>query len=820
MRRKNLRYGSLLSAVFLALPGVAFSMREATLPPSPHIQAAYDSIVKAVRFGEGEDLTLMKRFIERFPASSYVPEVTLMMGDRYFLDGLYPLAYTTYSKLTPAMFSGETKRRYLYRYAFSMVKTGYYDEARPLLAALLGDRDYGNAALFYTAYIDYLQGYYDKAYEGFLAVRPTSERGLEAEYYLNQIDFKRGDYRKVTERSRRLLSGDVDYQLRPETMKAAGVSYFKLGDYAKARPLLKEYVETKGDGAETTAVYSLATLYYDEGDYDRAAALFSTLTDDRNDLSQSSWLYLGQINALRGDEQAAAMAFDRAARESWDSGVAETAAFNLSVASASGNRLPFADSSRQMERFISDYPSSPYSATLSRYLVNAYYSQRDYEKALRRLDGMGNDPETAALRQKVNYQYGVDLLRNGDTNGAIQALSKAAAQGAPDSQVAAQASVWLGDAYYREGKYQQAANAYRAAAGSREIGDNASLANYDLGYALMKLKKYKEARAAFDKALNAGGLSASQKADARMRRADCMYYTGDYAAAMTEFRALAREGGQDAVYARIREADILGREGKVGEKISLLQSLADSGDNGIWTSTVLQRLGDAYSENGEDGKAAAVYGRLLDTDKSGKDKSQLYYSLAANAQKLSDAGNVMEALEIYKRLAGSDIPEIYSQGVLGVMRLSDNPMEVAEYAEKAARISGITADVSDEARYMKASSELQLGAADKARGEKTLATMSMNPDSEWGARAALALGQYYLDSGRPAEAETVILRLTDSGCEDSYLLAQGYILLSDAYVAQDKQYLAKLYLETLRANYPGGEKSVYNMIDSRLKKLK
>ena len=604
-------------------------------------------------------------------------------------------------------------------------------------------------------------------------------------------------------------------------MKVTGISHYKLGEVSKARPLLEEYVELKGDGADDTAVYTLGTILYDEGKYDKAEALFSSLTDDRGDIAQSAWLYLGQIQAARGDDQAAALAFDRAARESWDTGVSETAAFNLAVASATGSRLPFADSARQMEAFINDYPDSPYARTLSRYLVNAYYNQHDYAKALEALETLSdNDRETVILRQKVNYQYGVEQLRSGNTATAIAALSKAAA--GADREVAAQASLWLGDAYYGTGDYSRVAKAYGDAASSKEIGSNAALAYYDLGYAQMKLKNYKAAQTAFDNALKKGGLSASQKTDALLRRADCLYYTGNYTQALKEFKEAAKGGGSDAVYAAIREGDILGREGKVKEKIDILQTLADSGNSGVWTTTVLQRLGDAYSENGQDSKAATVYARMLDSGSGASDneKAQLYYSLAGNAEKLYNSGNILEALEVYKRLESSSIPEIYYQGVVGIMRASDNPSEIVEYSDKARKLPGVSADLTEEAGYLKAKAMLDMGATDRQRAVTDLEEMSKNCDSEWGAKAALALGSYYLANGEPTKAEQVLLRLTDSGCEDSNLLARGYIMLSDACVALDKSYLAKLYLETLRSNYPGDDKNIFEMIDSRLKKMK
>ena len=810
-----------LAAALFAAPASLKAQDINTLPPEPDARAALDSIRMASHFGQADDIRLMERFVSRFPSSSYLPEVKMMMADHYFYLGEYAAAARIYAQLTPDMFAGETRDEYTYRYAYSLIKAGYYDEAAPYLRGLLASRGYSNAAKFYLAYIDYVNGDYDQAYTGFKSVAPTSERGLEAEYYINQIEYQRGNYREVAQAGERLLTSNLDPQLRPETLRVTGLSWYKLGDDRKARPLLQEYVDLAGPAAENSAVYALAAIMYAEGDYDRAATLFSTLTDNRDELAQSAWLYLGQIQALQGDERGAALAFDRAVRDSWNRDVAETAAFNLAVASASGNRLPFADMTREMEAFILSYPNSPYSATLSRYLVNAYYNQHNYTKALQHIEKIGaTDSETLILQQKVYYQLGLEQFRNGDTAAAISSLKKAAS--GPDREVAAQASLWLGDSYYSTGKYTDASKAYSAAAESREIGANKALANYNLGYSQMKLKEYAKAKVSFDNAIKAKGLSPVQTTDARLRRADCLYYTGHYKEALKEFQDISRKdnSGTDAVYAKIRQADILGLDGNLKEQIRLLEEVLESGNMGVWTPMVLQRLGDAYTEKGEDSKAAAVYAMLIESDASESDKAQSYFAMAGNAENLYLAGKRREALEIYRLMEKSHIPEIYSQAVIGIMRSSDSADEIQEYAEKTKSLPGVTADLTDEATFRMAKAGLTK--KDKYAREaaaEALEDLAQDPENEWGARASLELGQYYLDYGRPTEAERVLLNLTDSGCDDMYILAKGYILLSDVSVALGKNYLAKVYLETLRDNYPGNEKEIFNEIDSRLKKL-
>lgn len=697
---------------------------------------------------------------------------TLRLADHYFALGEYARALEQYEQIRDNAYSGDVREGMLYRKAFCLVKAGYYDEADALLAKIKGNSAIADDARFLRAYIAYVGGRYDEAYRLFEALQQRGVRLGETDFYLNQMDYLRGDYAKVARQTERLLEkGAVAPELLGETLRAGGLANFKTGDKTKARKMLEKYTALAGDGAELTALYALGTIYYDEGNDTGALPLFTAVTEDAGPLAQSSWLYIGQIHSGRGDTRAAALAFDKAARESWDHGVAETAAFNLAVASTDGLALPFSDAATAIERFVAAYPDSPYASELSNYLANAYYGRHDYAAALRQTERIANPTaETLAMKQRIQYQYGVQLFRQGKISEAITMLRGAAS--GRDRDVAAQASLWLGEALYARKDYTAAARAYEQALAGNLLGDNTRLAQYDLGYAYMKLKDYRKAEVAFRRA---GDFN-----DARLRLADCLYYTGKYTEALALYRDLKLDGGQDGVYASIREADILGRNGDVSGKIAILERLADRQDAGVWRKTVLQRLADAYSERGDDRKASELYTAMLETaDGNADDTMQAYYSLATNADNLYAAGDREGALQAYRRLEGAGVPALYAVAVLGIMRTTPDADEADRYIAKAAALPGLTPEEAAEVDF----------------------------------RAADAL----LKKGDYDAAEEALLKIIDAGSDSNYWLARAYIDLSDVYAATGKDYLARLYLENLRANYPGGEREIQQMINSRLK---
>ena len=83
--------------------------------------------------------------------------------------------------------------------------------------------------------------------------------------------------------------------------------------------------------------------------------------------------------------------------------------------------------------------------------------------------------------------------------------------------------------------------------------------------------------------------------------------------------------------------------------------------------------------------------------------------------------------------------------------------------------------------------------------------------------SAVALIQHYYDNNNLAEARRLVEAFVDSSTPHIFWHARGYILLSDICRKEGKVFEANEYLRTLRANYPGKEQEIYNLIDERLK---
>ena len=625
----------------------------------PSMMLSVDEAVKAeylkaaVAFGNDDPhcISMLAGFLASHPASPLSLNARLMLADSYFFHGDFQRALRAYREVDASMLSGDRRLLYSYREALSLLKCGFLDEAGAIFRTLRPHKEYSHAARFYEAYIDYAQDRLDAALTKFRALPSTGEYGLEADFYILQILYAKGEYGEVASRGPALLERNnikPDSRLLPETLRVIGLSLFKLGEKRQAAQWLQRYVDIAGEASSRSASYALGTIRYDEGDHDSASALFGALTDDNDDIAQSAWLYIGQIALAGGDDNTAALAFERAAATPFDHNVSETALYNYATSLVRGGKVPFRSGIEVLESFSRNYPSSRYASAVDEYLAVAYFNASDYESALRSIEKIRVKSDAVkAARQKILYELGMQRMVNGDPGAARTYLEGAVAGG--DSRIAAQSALWLGDALYALGDYGKAAQAYSKALAGGLTGDNSSLARYNLAYALNKKGDYQGALPLFRKAASDGSLSRAQQADSRMRAADCLYYTGNYQEAKKEYRQLASDPESDALYAALRQATIMGKEGDVAGKIALLKKTASlpEATSSRWMPEILESLAKAYAEKGDDAGAASVYEQYLSLYPSGRRAASSTLALARSYQK---AGQTVKSEIEYKNV--------------------------------------------------------------------------------------------------------------------------------------------------------------------------
>lgn len=750
---------------------------------SPEMAEEYTFLLADAYYqrNDPECLRLLLEFAAAYPASPLAIKAGLAVGDFYFFRHEWPDALEAYDRTDLDRLNRDDRLLYTYRRMLCMIKTGFYKEARPLVRTLRGVAGYEDVYLFYNAYLDYIDGDFNRAYDGFSRVRKGIP-GLDSGYYMTQIEYSRGEYDTVIGHGTALLRDNPVPDLAPEIRRVVGLSWFKKGDTGKARTFLLDYMDDAGESPAPDALYALGAIDYADGDYAAASARFSRLTDCQDRIGQSSWLYLGQCLLKEGNASSAALAFEKATRMNYDPEVSETALYNYVTALTRGGKVPFSSSAELLEKFVATYPDSEYTPEVEAYLATAYYNDRKYAKALQCIDAIRNPTaDMLATRQKILYELGIEAATNGRTDEAAGYLRQCVSLSRHDRNLAAQASLWLGDALFTLGRYSEARKSYETFLRDDTSRENRALGLYDLAYTKYKLGDYTGAAADFASALSARpALADALVDDARIRRADCLYYTGRYGDAAPLYTLAVDNGAEDTDYALYRRAVLHGLSGDTRSKLADLERIEREYPSSRWLSKALLEQALTYEETGRSDLAADAYKKRLGVTED-VDIDELLRMGAA----MNEAGRWEDLLDVTARIRHT--------GGLEADELADISLWEAD------ALSALGRDTEAMTIYSR---------------------LAENPTSLPGSKSAVMLAEEMIGNGDFAGARDSMEEFTETGTPHQYWLARGFIALADAYYGLGEKSLAREYVSSLQENYPGSESDIKSMISSRLKKWK
>lgn len=774
MNKLMLSVAAFVAAATLNIqPAVAFDFSEG----DP--DTCWKTILDAYRLEAPGTAGMLREYTDTHPAGKHLNEALLLLGDIDFYNHRWPEALAAYDRADIRGLSQPDRSLYSYRKALTYIKTGYYADARPLLADIKG-KEYDNVRNFYTAYLDYIDGDFDKAYRGFERVTPGTP-DLDPRPYMAQILYTRGDYDRVVDMVSEMLNQYTAPELQPELYRVYGMSLFKLGDYDEARGPLLKFTELNRGAKNAEANYALGVIDYDRGEYESAEEYFGPVTVESGALGQGAWLYLGQCRLMQDNMRGATLAFEKAAAYETDPTVAETALYNYVTALTRGGSIPFAKSAELLENYLQRWPDSSHAPEVEKYLASAYFNDHNYKKVISSVNAVRNpSKDLLAIKQKALYEQGVITATNGDMSGSINWFEQASRMTNVNSSVADQSLLWLADAQYSEGDYPSAARNYSTFLGRVKSGYNHTLALYNLAYAQFQQKKYADAAAGFAKALSARpALAANLADDALIRRADCLYYTGNYNDALKLYGDAIADGGADKDYAAYRRTILLGLTGGPREKAQALGRFIEEYPYSRWQSEALLEKALAHEELGEAREAADAYRKRLALTRD-VDIEELLRVAKANDQAGDNPQNQIEVLD-----------RITREGDLS----ADELLEIDLYCANA--LAKMSRD---------------------AEANELYGTIAANPLTLAGSQAAVILADRLNSAKSYQEAFDLMNSFTDSGTPHSYWLARGFIALADACDGMGRRELAREYLNSLSENYPGDEADIQSAIKSRLKK--
>ena len=635
-------------------------------------EAEYMTVCATYYLKRENRLEMIDNYLSHYPQTVHVGRLNALAGNVLYDKGEYIQALERYNRCDLAKLGKEDQGKATLYKALCLLKTGDEQEAYTLLTVVeLCSPEHEADALYYKGYIDYKHGDYDKALAAMIALSEGSAYEKEVPYYIADIKLLQGNYQEAAQIAENYLRKYPNETERIEMKRIAGEAAYGQGEYIQAATLLGEYVR-RMDNPGRTVLYKLGMSQMHQGVCSQAALHLARSASKRDELAQNAYLHSGLAYVQLRDMVKARMAFEQAASMDFSQELKEQALYNYALCIHETAYTGFGESVTVFERFLNDFPNSPYADKVNDYLVDVYMNTRSYKTALASIAKI-KKPGARILeaRQKINYRLGTEALVGANYEDALGYFNQSIEDGRYNRQTLADAYFWRGETRYRldnwggaEADYLQ----YLATAPTDAV--QRGMAYYNLGYTAFQRKNYAKARGYFERFLNEYRKAGTPQniADALNRVADCHFYARNFQAAVKAYADAVETDATQGDYALYQQAFVQGLQRNYAGKVASLNKMISQYSQSTYVDDALYERGRAYVQMEKNEQAIASFKELVAkypestlARKAMGETGMLYYqddrydeAIAAYKQVVEKYPGSEEA-----QMAGRDLKNIY-----------------------------------------------------------------------------------------------------------------------------------------------------------------
>lgn len=718
MKKKTLLIAALMGGCTLQ------GMAQQIVPADVAGDKEYSRVCREYELKGGDSIGLLQAYLDKYPDSRHKNSVLSLIASAYFAEGEYKEAIAMFQACDLEALPDKERDECALRLATSYLKEDNLREAAVWFTLLkeVSPR-YHEDAIYNLAYIDYVEQRYDKALKSFQSLQNDAVYGALVPYYIGEIYLLKGNYRQAAEIAQAYLEQYPAKKDVPQMERILGEARFGLNEYQGAISPLEKYREAVSH-PQRKALYDLGMSYYYTGVYSKAAATLGETTSINDALSQNAFLHMGLAYLNLKERSRARMAFEQAANYNYDPKVKEQALYNYALCIHETSYSPFAESVTVFERFLNEFPNSPYAERVNDYLIEVYMNTRSYEAALKSIAKIEH-PSARILeaKQKILFRLGTQAFANSDFRQAIDYFDQSLLLGRYNQTTKADAYFWRGEANYRLEHFPKAANDYRQYLefATDRNGQEYGLALYNLGYTYFKQKNYPNAQSWFTRFVDRGNVNErAMQADAYNRIGDCNFYDRRFEQARADYARAVEIDPSLGDYSLYQEAFVRGLQRDYNGKIQTLNRLISDYPESQYMDDALYEQGRAFVQMEDNENAISRFHILVEkypeSSKSRRAANEiglLYYqndkypeAIRAYKQVIADYPGSEEA-----RMAQRDLKSIYI-----------DLNKVDEYADFASTIpGGANFDVNerDSLTYVAAERVYMRGEIDEARNSFT-----------------------------------------------------------------------------------------------------
>lgn len=569
-------------------------------PKSSHLEKLNSSYYEAVcdlELEHEDGAFKMNDFIRKNPEHTLVKRAYFQLGKYQFGNKKYSKALESFENVEVPELTREERIEYYYKKGISQYKSKKSAQARSSLSKVVNTQSkYADQAAYYYAVIAFEEGDDDLAAEYFERVSDVRSYQKSVSSYLALIYHRKGEYDRMLALAKPAYE-NASGKEKPALALMIGDAYYQQEQYDEALPYFEFYERFERRSMKREDAYEIGYTYFMNEDYKAAIPNFQAAVGEDDELSQNAYYHLGYCYQQTDQKKFASKAFSSACQMDFDPDITEDALFNYAKLTMEVANDPYNASIAALEDYIEKYPESARLDEAYSFLANLYLSTNNYKQALSSVDRIElRNPELREAYQKICFYRGIELFNENKLDEAIDLLKKASLEQA-DNSIAAEALLWVGEAFYRQDNSWGAIKYYKDFLNkpkSKSL-DSYSTAYYNLGYAYFNKKEYSEAIKWFGKFVDfKGARDESLVTDALTRLGDCYFIRKDYNRAISYYSSASQSGKGRADYALYQKAITQGASGNFNDKANTLTRLINDYPKSTYADDAKYELAVSY----------------------------------------------------------------------------------------------------------------------------------------------------------------------------------------------------------------------------------
>lgn len=609
------RYASALEQYYMKKYAVALEGFESYLS-DPHSEmmeanAYYYAAMCAMHIFHEDTEERFLFFLKKYHWHAKANQVHYQIGRYYFTTKDYAKTATALDEANPRDMNEADRQEYYFMLGYAAYQEEDMEKAIQNFGRnVKGVADLHTPSVYYYAYLHYLQKDYETAQEYFLLIKEDKEFIKIVPVYLVKLYLLNKDFEKAISYGEELLE-------RPGVGKKQEITAY-LGEAAYQLKKYDQVVQYIG-GMNVQKLtpeqnYQLGYAYFEQEMFKEAIASFNMVNISEDSVGQNVAFHLGGAYLAIDEKEKAKNSFSFAAKNSFDPYIAEEAliqnaklAFELNYQKEALNSL---------QAFVKSYPRSSHINEANSLLSDILLSTQNYKTAIEIIDGLPRkNVDIKKAYQKITYHYAVERFKDRAYEEARNYLN-VSLQNIYDNKYRNLAYFWLGESQYQLKNYTEAVKQYRNFLYMTEAKTSPyyALGYYNVGYGLMKVEDYQEARIYFSRFLelkDENNQLDEDYHDALTRMADCHLALRNYAAAKENFEKVIQLKAKETDYAYYQLGMIHGIQGDFDKKRNALNNVVQNFPASHYMDDALFELADMDFVNGDFKSAANQFEYLV-----------------------------------------------------------------------------------------------------------------------------------------------------------------------------------------------------------------